>query len=254
MGKVIAVVNQKGGVGKTTTAINLSASLAVSGKKVLLIDLDPQGNATDGLGFSTTHLPVSVYDLFTGRKEILELVFKSTTPWLHLVPANINLVGAEVELVGAYGREFVLKTGLGKAAERYDYIIMDCPPSLGLLTLNALTAAHSVLIPMQCEYYAMRGLQHLLKTIEQVRQSLNPALQIEGILLTMFDGRNNLNRQVFDEVQGHFNDKVLESTIPRNIILAEAPSHGRPVLDYDVGSKGAQAYFALAKEVMTHAA
>lgn len=254
MGKVIAVANQKGGVGKTTTAINLAASLAVAEKKVLLIDLDPQGNATSGFGISREGLPGSVYDLLIGRKEIPELVVSLEVPWLKVIPAHIDLVGAEIELVGMDGREQVLKDRLKGSVALYDFVIIDCPPSLGLLTLNALTAADSLLIPMQCEYYAMEGLAQLMNTFELVRRSLNPTLQVEGVLLTMFDGRNNLNNQVQEEIRSHFGDRVFKNTIPRNITLAEAPSHGKPAVFYDAVSKGAQAYLALAKEVLEHAA
>lgn len=254
MGKVIAIANQKGGVGKTTTSINLAASLAVAEKKVLLIDLDPQGNATSGIGISREGLSGSVYDLLIGRKGLSELVVPLEVPWLSVVPAHIDLVGAEIELVGMDGREQVLKDRLKGSIELYDYVLIDCPPSLGLLTLNALTAADSLLIPMQCEYYAMEGLAQLMNTFELVRRSLNPSLQVEGVLLTMFDGRNNLNNQVQAEIRSHFGDRVFQSTIPRNITLAEAPSHGKPAVFYDAVSKGAQAYLALAKEVLEHAA
>ena len=254
MGKVIAIANQKGGVGKTTTSINLAASLAVAEKKVLLIDLDPQGNATSGIGISREGLSGSVYDLLIGRRGLSELVVPLQVPWLSVVPAHIDLVGAEIELVGMDGREQVLKDRLKGSIEHYDYVVIDCPPSLGLLTLNALTAADSLLIPMQCEYYAMEGLAQLMNTFELVRRSLNPSLQVEGVLLTMFDGRNNLNNQVQAEIRSHFGDRVFQSTIPRNITLAEAPSHGKPAVFYDAVSKGAQAYLALAKEVLEHAA
>lgn len=252
MGKIIAVANQKGGVGKTTTTINLAASLAVAEKMVLLIDLDPQGNATSGLGIDREELTGSIYDLLIGRREPSELIFHTDVPWLDLIPAHIDLVGAEVELVAMNGREGILKDQIKGLVGQYDFIMIDCPPSLGLLTLNALTAADSLLIPMQCEYYAMEGLKQLLKTLELVQRSLNPSLKIEGILLTMFDGRNNLNNQVSQEIRSAFGERVFQSTVPRNITLAEAPSHGKPALFYDAVSRGAQAYLSLAKEVMQH--
>ena len=251
---MIAVANQKGGVGKTTTAINLSASLAVADKKTLLIDLDPQGNATSGLGIDREGLGGTVYDLLIGRKEAADLILKTAVPRLGLLPASIDLVGAEVELVGMEGRESLLKERLQAVTDQYEFIIIDCPPSLGLLTLNAMTAADSLLIPLQCEYYAMEGLKQLLNTLELVRRSLNPRLRIEGILLTMFDGRNNLSNQVSEEIRAHFKEQVFKNAIPRNVILAEAPSHGKAALFYDAVSRGAQAYLALAKEVLDHAA
>ncbi len=254
MGKVIAIANQKGGVGKTTTAINLAASLAVAEKKALLIDLDPQGNATSGLGVDRTVLSGSVYDLIIGRASVSELVIQTDTPGLFLLPSHIDLVGAEIELVQMNAREGVLKDRIKTETERYDFVIIDCPPSLGLLTINALTAANSLLIPVQCEYYAMEGVKQLLETLALVRQSLNPALAIEGILLTMFDGRNNLNNQVVDELHAFFGNQVFKSAIPRNITLAEAPSHGKPAFFYDAASRGAQAYLSLAQEMIGHAA
>jgi chromosome partitioning protein len=254
MGRIIAVANQKGGVGKTTTAINLAASLAIAEKTVLLIDLDPQGNATSGLGVDREGLTGSVYDLLIGRKPLADLIIHTDVPWLDLLPANIDLVGAEVELVGMNGREGILKDQLKPSVDQYDFVIIDCPPSLGLLTLNALTAADSLLVPMQCEYYAMEGLKQLLKTLALVQKSLNPGLRIEGIVLTMFDGRNNLNNQVLNEIRSHFGEQVFKSAIPRNITLAEAPSHGKPALFYDAVSRGAQTYLALAKEVIAHGA
>jgi len=250
MGRIIAIANQKGGVAKTTTAINLSASLAVAEKKVLLIDLDPQGNATSGLGIELEKLESSTYDLMMGRHGIEEILLWTKVPHLALLPAHIDLVGAEVELVNADSRETVLRERLKVVSDQYDFIIMDCPPSLGILTLNALTTAHALLIPLQCEYYAMEGLKLLLNTMQLVRKSLNPELEIAGILLTMFDRRNNLSKQVSSEIRGHFKNKVFKSTIPRNITLAEAPSHGQPVLFYQALSPGAQAYLALANEVI----
>ncbi len=250
MGKIIAIANQKGGVAKTTSAINLSASLAVTEKPVLLIDLDPQGNATSGVGIDYDTLEGSVYDLLIGRKPFSELIVKTQIPHLDLLPAHIDLVGAEVELTRMDHPEIALKDGLKEALLPYEYVIIDCPPSLGFLTLNALTLADSLIIPLQCEYYALEGLKLLLKTMQLVQKSLNPTLTIEGILLTMFDSRNNLNNQVSEEVHSHFSHQVFKSIIPRNITLAEAPSHGQPVLFYNAISRGAQAYLDLAKEVI----
>lgn len=253
MGTIIAVANQKGGVGKTTTAINLSASLAVAERTVLLIDLDPQGNATSGLQVDREHLSASLYDVLIGHKTLDDVVQKTELAGLDLVPAHGDLVGAEIELIQIPQREAVLKQAIQKAIERYRYVILDCPPSLGLLTLNALTAAHSVIIPVQCEYYAMEGLGQMLKTVERVREGYNPELRMAGILLTMFDGRTNLSQQVAREIRNYFTQQVFRTVVPRNVALAEAPSHSRPVLLYNIGSSGAQAYLNLAKEVMIHA-
>jgi len=252
MGRIIAVANQKGGVAKTTTAINLSASLAVAEKRVLLIDLDPQGNATSGVGIDCDTLKQSVYDLLIGRKPFSALKIKTEVPHLDLLPAGIDLVGAEIELADMDDRETILKAGLEGLREVYDYIVIDCPPSLGFLTLNALTAADTLLVPLQCEYYALEGLKLLLRTMQLVQKSFNAELKIEGIVLTMYDNRNNLNRQVSEEIRSHFGSQVFQSIIPRNITLAEAPSYGKPVLFYNAVSRGAEAYIALAKEVMTH--
>jgi chromosome partitioning protein len=254
MGKIIAIANQKGGVAKTTTAINLAASLSVAEKKVLLIDLDPQGNATSGLGVNSDELSGSVYDLFSGRHDLSELLVETGVPRLDLLPAHIDLVGAELELVGVKDREKILKEHLMGETDQYDYVIIDCPPSLGLLTVNALTAADSLLIPLQCEYYAMQGLKQLMNTVMLVQGSLNPTIRIEGILLTMYDRRNNLSNQVSSEIRTHFGEQVFKKVIPRNITLAEAPSHGKPALYYDALSRGAQAYLALAKEVIERGA
>jgi chromosome partitioning protein len=252
MGRVIAIANQKGGVGKTTTAVNLAASLAVAEQRVLLLDLDPQGNTTSGLGIQRESLSESVYEVLTHRAEAKKIVRKTALEHLDLIPATLDLVGAEIELVDQPGREVMLKTALASVREDYRYVLIDCPPSLGLLTMNALVAADSVLVPLQCEYYAMEGLGHLLKTVRAIQKAYNPRLTIEGILLTMYDGRSNLSDQVEQEIRSHFQQKVFRAFIPRNITLAEAPSHGRPALLYNVGSKGAQAYLRLAKEVLSH--
>lgn len=253
MGRVIAVANQKGGVGKTTTAINLAAALSVAEKKVLLIDVDPQGNATSGLQVDRDNLSASLYDALLRSKNLEDIVLKTEMAGLDLIPARVDLVGAELELIELAQREAVLKQAIQGISERYDYLILDCPPSLGLLTLNALTAAESVVIPVQCEYYAMEGLGQLLRTVEKVRETFNPELWIEGILLTMFDGRTNLSNQVYREVRTYFKKQVFRAIVPRNVALAEAPSHGRPVILYNIGSNGAQAYLKLAKEVIDRA-
>lgn len=250
MGKVIAIANQKGGVGKTTTAVNLATSLAWTGRRILLVDSDPQGNSTTALGFEKEEMVPNLYHALIGEKAVHEVIRETEVPHLYLVPANIDLIGAEVELLEEKGRERKLKGMLKAVKERYDYILLDCPPSLGILTLNALTAAHSVIIPLQCEYYAMEGLTQLLRTIRTVKERFNPLLRIEGILLTMYDGRNNLARQVMQEVKGHFGSKVFNTVIPRNVRLSEAPSFGKPVLLYDLRSKGAQSYLQLARELL----
>jgi chromosome partitioning protein len=249
MGRIIAVANQKGGVGKTTTTINLAASLALAEQRVLLIDLDPQGNATSGVGLDRERLSQSVYDLFVHDKKVGDLVQKTEIPWLELLPATLDLVGAEIELISKEGREKILRERLKEISSEYAFLLIDCPPSLGLLTLNGLTAADAILVPMQCEYYAMEGLGQLLKTIAHVQRSLNPGLRLEGILLTMVDPRNNLCNQVIQEMETHFGEKVFKTRIPRNITLAEAPSHGKPALLYSAVSRGAQAYLQLAQEI-----
>jgi len=254
MGKITAVANQKGGVGKTTTAINITASLAASGKRVLLVDSDPQGNSTSGLGLDKDSLNGSLYDLYTGAKSIEEIIMDTTLPSLNIVPSNIELIGSELELATKEERETILKQSLDLVRDNYDYVFIDCPPSLSLLTLNALVAADSLLVPMQCEYYALEGISMLLRTFNLIKDSFNPSLEIEGILLTMYDGRNTLANQVSDELRRHFGEKVYRTLIPRNVTLAEAPSHGKPVILYDIRSKGAQSYLELAKEIMNNEA
>ena len=250
MGKITAIANQKGGVGKTTTAVNISASLAAAGKSVLLIDTDPQGNLTSGLGFDKNNLNGSLYDLYTETSSLEKIIQGTGIEHLEIILSNIELIGAELELAAREGRETILTQALEPAREKYNYIFIDCPPSLSLLTLNALVAADSLLIPMQCEYYALEGISMLLRTYNLIKSSFNPSLEIEGILITMFDGRNTLANQVTDELKKHFGDKVYKTLIPRNVTLAEAPSHGKPAMLYDIHSKGARSYLELAKEMM----
>jgi len=248
--RVICIANQKGGVGKTTTAVNLSASIAVAEKKVLLIDIDPQGNSTSGVGISREGAHETIYEALLRGSGLKEILQKTSVPHLDVVPSRIDLIGAEIELIQDKGRERRLEQLVKEVENHYDFIFIDCPPSLGLLTINSLTAAHSVLIPLQCEYYALEGLSQLLKTIQLIKQALNPRLAIEGILLTMFDSRNNLSQQVVQEVRAHFKGKVFNTIIPRNVRLSEAPSHGKPALLYDIHSKGAESYLNLAREIL----
>lgn len=249
MGKIVAVANQKGGVGKTTTAINLSACLALAGVPVLLVDLDPQANATSGLGLSKSR-ETSIYDVLINERPVKEVAASSNIPKLDVLPGNIALAGAEVEMVGLMARERLLKTALDEVIDDYKFIIIDCPPSLGLLTLNALTAADSIIVPIQCEYFALEGLSQLMNTVTQVKKHLNPQLEIEGVVLTMYDVRTKLSNQVVNEVKKFFKAKVYRSIVPRTIRLGEAPSHGMPVVAYAPSSSGAKAYQSLAKEVL----
>lgn len=250
MTKIIAVANQKGGVGKTTTAVNLSACLAVKGKKVLLIDIDPQGNATSGLGIDKNAVKTSIYDVIINDVDIEETLVPTKIKNLMVSPSNINLAGAEVELVTVISREMRLKTALEEIVDKFDFIMIDCPPSLGLLTLNALTAANTILVPIQCEYYALEGLSQLMNTVKIVQKHLNRNLRVEGVVLTMFDARTNLSIQVVDEVKKYFGNKVYRTIIPRNVRLSEAPSYGLPIILYDEKSKGAECYMELAEEVI----
>ena len=252
MGKIMSIANQKGGVGKTTSSVNLSACLAYLGNKVLLVDIDPQGNATSGVGINKADMNQCVYNVLVEDLPAGEVCVPTTVDNLDIIPATIQLAGAEIELVPTISREIRLKKALDELRDYYDYIIIDCPPSLGLLTLNALTASDTVLIPVQCEYYALEGLSQLLNTIRLVQKHLNKELMIEGVLLTMLDARTNLGIQVIEEVKKYFQDKVYNSIIPRNVRLGEAPSHGQPIITYDPKSKGAEVYLELAKEVMAN--
>ncbi|HKW53905.1 MAG TPA: ParA family protein [Stellaceae bacterium] len=248
--RIIAIANQKGGVGKTTTAVNLATALAAADKKVLLFDLDPQGNASTGLGISRQSRSITSYEVLLGARPVKAATVPTSVPHLAVVAASVDLSGAEIELVAAERREYRLREALSGQALDFDYVLIDCPPSLGLLTLNALVAAHAVLVPLQCEFYALEGLSHLVRTIERVKRHLNPTLEIQGVVLTMFDKRNNLSDLVAADVRDHFGDKVYETVIPRNVRISEAPSHGKPVLLYDFRCPGAQAYVHLAGEVL----
>jgi chromosome partitioning protein len=250
MARIICIANQKGGVGKTTTTVNLAASLGAAEKRTLIVDMDPQGNAGSGVGVDKGRLRSTVYDVLINGMDPAAIIARTGLPQLDIIPSNSELAGAELELVAIIGRELKLKEALAGLTASYDYIIVDCPPSLGLLTVNAMTAADSVLIPLQCEFYAMEGLSHILNTIRLIQKSLNPPLKIEGILLTMFDARNNLSRQVSEEIRSHFPNETLATVIPRNVRLSEAPSHGKPVIFYDITSRGAAAYLELAREII----
>lgn len=250
MGKIISIANQKGGVGKTTTSVNLGSCLAYIGKRVLLVDIDPQGNATSGIGIEKADVDQCIYDVLVDDVEAKKVIRPTSVENLYAIPATIQLAGAEIELVPTISREVRLKRALEEVKDEFDYIIIDCPPSLGLLTLNSLTASDSVIIPVQCEYYALEGLSQLLNTVRLVQKHLNHDLKIEGVLLTMLDARTNLGLQVIEEVKKYFKEKVYRTIIPRNIRLSEAPSHGEPIITYDPKSRGAEVYLELAKEVV----
>lgn len=250
MAKIVAIANQKGGVGKTTTAINLGASLAIAEKRTLLVDVDPQGNCTTGLGLDRNKIGLSLYDVLIGTSGLTEVICSTELSNLVIVPATKDLIGAEIEFVNLENRESRLKEAISSIRPEFDFILLDCPPSLGLLTLNALTAADSLLVPLQCEYYALEGLSSLLETLKLVQKKLNPTLVVEGILLTMFDSRNRLSHQVAEDIRQHFPDRIFQTVIQRNVRLSESPSHGKPALLYDVHSTGAQNYLDLAKEII----
>ena len=250
MGRVIAIANQKGGVGKTTTAINLTAAIAEKGKKVLVIDIDPQGNTTSGFGIDKNDLEDTVYELILGECSINNCIIKEVIPNVSVLPSNVNLAAAEIELIGIEKKEYILRNEVDYIKDQYDYILIDCPPSLNMLTINAMTTATSVLVPIQCEYYALEGLSQLIHTINLVKERLNPELDIEGVVFTMYDSRTNLSMQVVENVKNHLKQNIYKTLIPRNIRLAEAPSYGMPITKYDSKSAGAEAYRRLAKEVM----
>ena len=250
MGRIIAIANQKGGVGKTTTSINLSSCIAAKGKKVLVVDIDPQGNTTSGYGIEKNDLENTIYELMLGDCSIEDCIIKDVIENISILPSNVNLAAAEIELIGVDKKEYILKNEIDWVKDRYDYIIIDCPPSLSLLTVNAMTTADSVLVPIQCEYYALEGLSQLIHTVNLVKERLNPDLEMEGVVFTMFDSRTNLSAQVVENVKSHLNQKVYRTVIPRNIRLAEAPSYGQPISIYEPKSAGAESYLALAEEVI----
>lgn len=250
MGRIIAIANQKGGVGKTTTSINLSACLAEVGKRVLTVDLDPQGNTTSGLGVNKSEQEKTTYELLIGQSSVEECLLKEVLPGLDILPSNVELSGAEIELIGIEGKEFILKGEIDKIRDQYDFILIDCPPSLNMLTVNAMTTADTILVPIQCEYYALEGLSQLIHTINLVKQRLNPSLELEGVVFTMYDSRTNLSLQVVEDVKSNLNNAVYKTIIPRNVRLAEAPSHGMPITLYNPRSVGAESYRLLAKEVI----
>ena len=250
MGRIIAIANQKGGVGKTTTSINLSAALAEMGKKVLVIDTDPQGNSTSGFGIDKNDLEDTIYELILEECSIQDCIIKDAIPNVSVIPSNVNLAAAEIELIGVERKEFILKSAVDYVIDDYDYIIIDCPPSLNMLTINSMTTANSVLVPIQCEYYALEGLSQLIHTVNLVKERLNPALEMEGVIFTMYDSRTNLSAQVVENVKNNLKQKIYKTVIPRNIRLAEAPSHGEPINIYDPKSAGAESYLALADEII----